>query len=146
MKLYNKKLDSVEALKREKIRLRYERRSTKHSDLNPLGEIGGSKITGSAKAGLLGTAMDLFTAKNNLQMAMAIARPLLKAMGKRKASKQALRAEMGLPKKQSFLKKLFVEVAVGYITGKAVLMAVRAIRIARKRRKVAKLKAKLHVQ
>ncbi len=147
MKLYKKKLDSVEALKREKIRLRYERRNTKVSDLNPLAEMGRSKVSSTAKEGLLATVMELVGAKSNAQMAFAIAKPLVKAVRKGRSRKQALREEWSVskPKKNSFLKKLVTEIAVGYVTGKAMMMAVHGVRLILKRRKAAKLRDKMHV-
>ncbi len=151
MKLYRKKLDSVEALKREKIRLRYERRHTKASDLNPLAKAGRSKVTAVAKEGLMGTVMELFSAKNNLQLALALAKPLFNTMRKRRASKRALYEEWnavqykGKKRKPYFLKKLVQEIAVGYATGKAVLMTVRGIQLILRRRKFAKMKSKLGI-
>src|SRR4051812_36112538 len=124
MRLYRKKLDSLEALKREKIRLRYERKHTKATDLNPLAEVGGSKISGAAQAGMLGTLMKLFAAKNNLQLAMALSGPVLKAFKKRRSNKYERWAEEGRPRKKSFLKKLVADVAVSYIIGKAVQMTI----------------------
>jgi hypothetical protein len=145
MKLYRKKLESVEALKREKIRLRYERRHTKTSDLNPLSEMGHGKVSRSAKDGIVGTVMELFTASNNLQMAFAVAKPILRAMGKSRRKKQAMWEGYGQPrkKKKSFLKRFVVEVAVGYIIGKAIQMTVLGAKMLLKRRKEAKLKSKL---
>jgi hypothetical protein len=143
MKLYRKKLDSVEALKREKIRLRYERRHTKSDDLNPLKEIGRGKVSGSAKEGFFGTAMELFNASSNIQMAWALAKPLMRAMGKRKKKKQALWEASGRPKKKSFIKKVVTEVATGYVIGKAVQMTVLGLQMLIRRRKIARLKAKL---
>ena len=143
MKLYQKKLSSLEALKREKIRLRYERRHTNVDDLNPLAEIGGTKFSGKAKEGLFGTVMELFNSKSELQTALALSKPVFKMLRKRRAKKMALRAELGLPKKDSFLKKLAVEIIVGYATGKAVQMTIRGVQLLLKRRKAARLKAGL---
>jgi hypothetical protein len=143
MKLYRKKLDSVEALKREKIRLRYERRHTKTDDLNPLAEMGRSKVSGSARDGIVGTVVELFTASNNLQMAWAIARPVMKAMGKRRRKKQQMWEGAGHKKKKSFFKRLVVELAVGYAIGKAVQMTILGAKMFMQRRKAHKLKVKL---
>jgi hypothetical protein len=133
MKLYPKRLNSLEALRREKIRLRYERRHTTVSDLFPVVEIGRSKITGEAKAGLLSTVIELLRAKGDLQMALALFKPVLRALRKRSEQKKAMQEEMGLPKKDSFIRKLVVEILTGYLTGKALQMAVRSIRMALKR-------------
>lgn len=146
MKLYSKKLNSLEALRREKIRLRYERRHTDASDLFPIAELGRGKLSGKAKAGTLGTIFELINAKNDLQTALALSRPVLNMIRKRRHKKQALREEMGLPKKKSFMKRLAMELLIGYATGKAVLMGVQGIRMILKRRKRAKLRAKLQAQ
>ena len=138
MKLYRKKLDSLEALKREKIRLRYKEMRTKESDLNPLTEIGRSKLSGSAKAGILGTLMELVSSKSQLQTALAIGKPVLKVLRKRRAKKQAIRYTSGLPKKKSVVKKVVTEIAVHYIIGKAVQMSVNGIRLYMRRRKAKK--------
>jgi hypothetical protein len=143
MKLYRKKLDSVEALKREKIRLRYERRHTNASDLNPLAEMGHTKVSSSAKEGLFGTLMELFSATNNLQLVAALGKPLLRAVKKRRAKSDALWLNMGKPKKKSFLKKIVTEIAVSYAIGKAVQMVFLGSRLLIKRRKAARLKAKI---
>src|SRR5689334_20338009 len=100
MKLYRKKLDSLEALKREKIRLRYERRHTKSSDLNPLAEVGRSKVSGAAKAGLLGTVMGLINSENYFQTAMVIGKPLLNMLRKRRNKARAAQYAAGMPHKK----------------------------------------------
>lgn len=140
MKLYRKKLNSLEALKREKIRLRYERRHTKPSDLNPLAEVGRSKVSGAAKAGLLGTIMDLINSENQFQTAMVIGKPLLNMLRRRRNKARAFRHAAGMPgKKNSFLKKLVKDVAVSYIIGKAVQMSVRGAQMYMRRKKAKKL-------
>jgi hypothetical protein len=53
---------------------------------------------------------------------------------------------MGLPKKKSFFRKVAMEILVGYLTGKAVQVAVHGVQLIVKRRKQAKQKAKLHAQ
>lgn len=146
MKLYRKKLDSLEALKREKIRLRYERMHTKASDLNPLAEMGGKTGSTVATTGLLGTLAGLFAAKNNMQIAMAVGKPLLKALRKRHAKHEAAYVASALSykkKKSSLLKRLVTEIAVNYAIGKVVQLSVLSINALRKRRKLAKIKAKM---
>lgn len=143
MKLYRKKLNSLEALKREQIRLRYERRSTRFSDLVPFSEGGSRKYKRSARHGVFGTVMELAAAKSDIQMITALAKPLMKRIAKKRAIKKELREELGLPHKPSFLKRLLKEIAIGYLTGKAVLMAAQGIRLWLKRRRAARLKARL---
>lgn len=140
MKLYRKKLNSLEALKREKIRLRYERRHTKSSDLNPLAEVGRSKVSGAAKTGLLGTLMGLANSQNHFQTAITIGKPLLNMLRKHRNKAHEVRYAAGMPhKKSSFLKKMVKEIAVSYIIGKAVQMSAQGIRMYLRRRKIKKV-------
>ena len=143
MKLYRKKLDSLEALKREKIRLRYERMHTSVSDLNPLAEVGRSKISGAAQSGILGTLMELASSKSQMQTAMAIGKPLLNMMRKRKAKAREIRYAAGLPKKGSVVKKVVTEIVVTYIIGKAVQMSVHGIQLYLRRRKAKKIVSRI---
>jgi len=138
MKLYPKKLDSLEALKREKIRLRYERRQTKSSDLNPLSELGRSKISGTAKSGLLSTVMDLASSQSQWQTAMAIGKPLLKMLRKHRSKKREIMQAAGLPPQKSFASKLISDIAVNYIIGKALQMSIHGVQLYMKRRKAKK--------
>jgi hypothetical protein len=146
MKLYSKKLNSMEELRREKIRLRYERRNTNTSDLFPVSEIGGSRLSDKAKSGLFGTMIELFSARNDLQTAMALSRPVMNMLRKRRNKKAALRAEMGLPKKKSFFKRLAMEVLVNYAIGKAVQVTIHGVQLIVKRQKQKKQKARLHAR
>jgi hypothetical protein len=140
MKLYPKKLGSLEALKREKIRLRYERMHTKASDLNPIAEIGRSKISGSAKSGIMGTLMALMTSTSQMQTAIALGGPLLRMLGKRRAKARERRYAAGLPKKKSIVKKVFTEIAVAFIIGKAFQVSVEAVRLYRRRKREKRLR------
>ena len=135
MKLYRKQLGSLEELKREKIRLKYARMHTKASDLNPLTEIGGSKVSGVAKAGLLGFAMELLSSKSNMQTALTLGKPLLKILGKSRARKRDIRKAAGIPQRDSLLKRVVKDIAVNYFIGKAMLMSVRALQLYMRRRK-----------
>jgi hypothetical protein len=136
MKLYRKQLGSLEELKREKIRLKYARMHTKASDLNPLTEIGGSKVSGAAKAGVLGFAMELLSSKSNVQTALALSKPLLKILRSSRARKKEIRRAAGLPQKDSLVKRVVKDVAVNYFIGKALQMSVRAVQLYMRRRKV----------
>ena len=139
MKLYRKRLDSLEALKREKIRLRYERRHTNVADLNPLSEMGRSKLSGSAKTGALGFLMELASSGSNLQTALTVSKPILQLLRKRKAKTHEISRAAGLPPKKSIVKKAITEIAVGYIIGKAIQMAVRGVQQYIRRRKAKKV-------
>jgi hypothetical protein len=140
MKLYPKKIGSLEALRREKIRLRYERLNTKASDLNPIAEIGRGRISGAAKSGILGTVMALMTSTSQMQTVLALGEPLLKLLGKRRAKARERRYAAGLPKKKSVIKKVFTEIAVAFIIGKAVQVSIEAVRLYRRRQKEKKLR------
>jgi hypothetical protein len=144
MKMYRKRLDSLEALRMEKMRLRYERLHTKSSDLNPLAELGRNKVTGAASSGVVSTVMELMSAASPLATAMAIGKPLLKILGKRKSRARELRYAAGLPPKPSLLKKVLTDVAVSYIIGKGVQMAVASVGMYLRRRKANKLKKVLY--
>lgn len=144
MKLYRKKLDSLEALKREKIRLKYELQHSKASDLNPLTELGRSKISNKAKSGLLGTIMALASSQSQWQTAMALGKPLLNLLSRRRAKAREIRYVSGLPRKKSFGKKIITDIAVSYIIGKAVQMSVHGIQLFLKRKKAKKLDRMLY--
>jgi len=139
MKLYRKKLGSLEELKREKIRLRYERLHTKSSDLNPLAELGRGKVSGAAKAGILGTIMALVSAGSPLETAMAVGKPVLKMLRKRRSKARELRHAAGLSPKHSMFRKALTDIAVSYVIGKAVQMSVAGVRMYLHRRKVKKV-------
>ena len=139
MKLYRKKLDSLEALKREKIRLKYERMHSKTSDLNPLAEVGGNKMPGIAKVGVLGMAMELLNSKSHVHTAFTLSKPLLKMLRNRRAKKRAIQKAAGVPHKAYILTRAIKEVAVGYLTGKAVQMAVNGLKMYMRKRKTRKV-------
>ena len=124
MKLYRKKLNSVEELKREYIRLNYRKKQIDAADLVPdLGFLGGNdKERGSKNSGILEMAMSLINAKGPLQMALAVAGPLLGMIGKNKK-----KAEPGYgPKK--LLGKLLKEIVIGYVVGKGLQLAGRGLK------------------
>jgi hypothetical protein len=138
MKLYRKQLNSLEALRREKIRLRFEQKHTKPDDLNPLSEIGIGKLPGIAKVGLLGFVAELLSSKSNVQTAFTLSKPLVKILKSRSAKKREMRRIAGLPEKESVIKKVVKEIAVNYFIGKAMQMAVRGIQLYMRRRKVSR--------
>lgn len=132
MKLYNKKLNSLEQLHREKVLLRYRRRQTDKADLNPLTELGRGKVTPAAKEGLLGTVMQLAGAGSSLELAMALGKPLLGLLRKRKRMKtQPVYRDDPKPSK---VKKVIQGIVLTFVIGKAVQMAVRYAGMYRRRR------------
>ena len=144
MKLYRKSLNSLEELKREKIRLRYERMHTRSSDLNPLSELGKSKINRSTQSGIMSTIMELVSSGSPLDTAMAVGKPLLSLMRKRRNRAREIRYAAGLPPKRSLVRKVLTDVAVSYIIGKAVQMSVAGIGMYLHRKKAAKARKALY--
>jgi hypothetical protein len=133
MKLYNKKLSSLEQLHREKVLLRYRRRQTNVADLNPLKEAGRTKVTPAAQEGLLGFAMQLMGSGSKLEMAMALGKPLLKAIRKRKSRKRGYQAYDAEPQ-PSRVKKIVKGLVITFVIGKAVQMSLRYVAMYRRRK------------
>lgn len=134
MKLYNKKLSSLEQLHREKVLLRYRRRQSNINDLNPLTELGKSKVSPAAQEGLFGTAMELLGSGSKLQMAMAIGKPLLKLIGRSRNKRRAAARFVDEPPRGSRLKKLATGLIVTFVIGKAVQMSIRYIGMYKRRK------------
>lgn len=131
MKLYRKKLNSVDELKRECIRLSYQKKQMDAKDLIPKLSFpggSGSKEKGSKNAGILELGLGLINAKGPLQMALAVAGPLIGMIGKNK--KKAVTAA---PKR--LLGNLVKEVVIGYVSGKGIQLAMRGARWYLKRRR-----------
>jgi hypothetical protein len=144
MKLYSRKLGSLEELKREKARLQVEKRYSKASDLMPIKELkGGDKSDGGLLSGLgdlstiggdgvFGTVMKVVTAKNNLQRALALAGPLMGLLARRRQSKAEHVARMhgeGGKKKAGIVKKAATELIGGYLKWKALQMSFRGVKL-----------------
>jgi len=134
MKLYNKKLSGLEQLHREKVLLRYRRRQTNVGDLNPLTEVGKTKVTPAAQEGLLGFAMQMAGANSKVEMAMALGKPLLKMIRKRGRSKKAQLRAYEEETKPSRVKNLVKGLVITFIIGKAVQMSLRYVGMYRRRK------------
>lgn len=148
MRLYPKSLNSLEALKREKIRLRYERMHTRVSDLNPLDDIGSTrrrkKVSASAKSGIMSTIMELAGAKSNLQLALALGKPLLRLFRRRRAEHRGdYLAWQPRRKSPSLVKKVLADIAVSYLMGKALQMSIKGFQLYFRRRKAQRLARKI---
>ena len=140
--LYRKKLNSIEELKREKIRLRYERMHTKTSDLNPIAEMGKKKKGGDvAASNFLSLALSLLSAKNSSERVMKIAPFLMKRLNKRKKSKDGKAGK-------SMIARLTGEVLTSYLVGKTILVSASLltgyIKKRRVRAKEQKILSKMH--
>ncbi|MBS1614598.1 MAG: hypothetical protein JST06_00605 [Bacteroidetes bacterium] len=135
MKLYRKKLDSLDALKREQLRLRYESKKADWSDLLPTPDLQTLGSLFHLKKGWLGTFMEVLSAKSEVQLLIALAMPLLKAWNQKRTKLRDKRAASGLPPKPSFFKKALRELFIGYIVGKAVMKGFSGLRSWQNRRK-----------
>jgi hypothetical protein len=134
MKLYNKKLNSLEQLQREKVLLRYRRRQSKVEDLNPLTEMGKTKVTPAAQDGLMGFALNLMGSGSKLETAMTIGKPLLKLL-KSRSRKKVQRAYYAEEKPVgSKIKKIVQGIVITFVIGKAVQMSVRYLGMYRRRK------------
>jgi hypothetical protein len=126
MKLYTKKLNSLEELKREKHVLKY---AAKHTD--DVFDFNKAKAKDddtedALGAGMLGTVISAFGSKSIFNTVLAIAPPVLSMMSKRSSSSR---------KKKSPLESLAKEVIMGYIKFKALQMAYRGVMLAVKSKK-----------
>jgi hypothetical protein len=132
MRLYSKKLHSLEELKREKHVLKY---AAKHSDdtlnFNDLGKH--TSTDDAAGAGMLGTLISAFGSKSMFNTVLAMAPPLLALVSKRSGRK-----------KKNPLESLAKEVIFGYVKWKAVQMAYRGVMLFVKSNKKDDKKAKEH--
>ncbi len=130
MKMYRKKLSSIEELQREKIRLRYERKSTKAKHLLPdIGKakkklLGGKKSTG-AKGDMLSMAMGMLSGKSTLSTVLSLAGPLLKMIFNKRgtSSNQFVPLPSG-PSKPSFVSRLLKDIVVAYLIGKTLQLTI----------------------
>lgn len=141
MKLYRKKLNSLEELKRECIRLNYVKRHTDTSDLLPaLGSSArGNKKKknkdedsddGSVMSGIVSTAMAVINGGSPLQTAMGMVSPVMKLIGKSNRSKR-------------LLGNIAKELIIGYLAGKGVQLAIKGFKRYMRNRKEKKLIAEL---
>jgi len=141
MKLYRKKLNSVEELKRECIRLNYQKKQTDAKDLMPkLSFLGGNKSERASKnSGLLEMGLSLINAKGPLQIALAVAGPLIGMIGKSKKKTIA-----SAPKR--LLGGLVKDLVIGYISGKGIQLAIRGAKWYLKKRREKKAIQRVEAQ
>lgn len=141
MKLYRKQLNSLEELKREYIRLNYERKQGVGDLLPHFGgerKPDGEKVSGN---GILGLALGLLNAKSPVDAAMAAAGPVMSLLsGKNKKGTGRSTKAKGL------LGKVAKEVLIGYLTGKGVQLAARGITWYLKQQRVKKQAKRADVQ
>lgn len=136
MKLYRKKLNSLEDLKRECIRLSYEKKQTSESDLLPSFNSGKASkkkqrkndddddSSGNALSGIVTAAMGLMGGASPVQTALSLAGPAFKVLGK------------GKPKR--ILGSIAKDILVAYATGKAVQLGIKGVKWYLRKRKAKK--------
>lgn len=132
MKFYPKQLNSLEEVRRERIRLRYEKRNTGLSDLLPFGnsQAGKREKSGSATSGIVNTAMSFMSGGSTLQTILSLAGPLISNIGKRK-------------KPRRFVGNIAKDLIIAYAIGKGAQLAVKGIRSYLKKRKEKQLLAEI---
>lgn len=122
MKLYRRQLNSVEELRREKLRLEYEKLHTSREDFFPVREHG--RPDHKSTSNFMDFLGGLGTSKGPFQMWLTLAKPILRAINKK-------------AKPQKVLGNIAKEVLLGYAKWKVIEMAYRGIRsfIKRQQRK-----------
>ncbi|WP_276132367.1 hypothetical protein [Polluticoccus soli] len=113
MRLYPKKLNSLEELKREKQVLKYARKHSKPEGFMDM--IPKPSAKEDKQSDILSFAGDLLTSRSTIDTLMTLGLPMLKLVG-RKTEK-------------SFLKTVVGEVFGGYIKWKVLQMGVRGVRL-----------------
>ena len=125
MKFYRKKLNSVEELKRETIRLNYRKKQISAEELMPKIPFLGGKSDGEGGSnkgsGILNLALGLINAKGPLQMVLAAVGPVMTMIGNRKKKVTPETKKLSLPG------RLVKEIAVGYLVGKGIQLALKGI-------------------
>jgi hypothetical protein len=133
MRMYPKKLRSLEELKREKQVLKYARAQTSKEDFFDIKAIKLPKAASSkGDAGILSLLGDLLTSKSFSDILLTVGLPVLKIAG-RKTQK-------------SVIKKLATEIIGGYAKWKLVQMGIRGVRLFMKMQQTKKQKQKQEKQ
>jgi hypothetical protein len=130
MKVYKKKLNSVEELKREKMMLEFARKHSEAQKPFSIDEMLRKPDVAEGKAaGALGMASKLFASKSNMDMLTTLAGPLL-GMVTGRVKKKVLGSGL--------IKKAVFEVFGGYAKWKLLQMGYRGIMLAVKAKKKGK--------
>lgn len=145
MKLYNRKLNGLADLRREKDKLEVEKKFTSAKDLMPVKELNAgsmgllsSVFSGARKSknkGWINTGMDLMNAKNNVERAVILAPQLISSLtGTVKKKKKNLTLPLSVVShKPSRVKTIAKDVALefvgGYLKWKALEMSYRGIKL-----------------
>ena len=122
MKLYRRQLHSVDELRREKLRLQYEKLHTSGDNFFPVREHG--KPDHKSTSNFMDFLGGLGTSQGPLQMWLTLAKPILRAINKK-------------AKPGKVLTQIAKEVLLGYAKWKVIEMAYRGVRtfIKRQQRK-----------
>jgi hypothetical protein len=142
MKLYRKKLNSVEELKREQLRLKFIRLQSNAGDLMPIKELGLGRKRKSSKGSrnLLGMAFEVMNSKSTMDTVIKLAIPALTMiLGKKKGQQQA-HAEMQHKPRKGFFRKALTGIIVTFLIGKGVQMGMKALKAYSRSRKQHKLR------
>lgn len=131
MKLYPKQLNSLEELKRECIRLNYEKKQSGLADLLPgRGNKSHQSEGNSGSSGIVGTAMSLISGGSAIETVFALIGPVT---GMLKKNKQ--------PKK--IMGKIAKDLIVSYVLGKGIQLTAKGVRKYLRKRKEKKLIAEI---
>lgn len=118
MKLYRRQLNSVDELRREKLRLQYEKLHTSRNDFFPVQEHG--KPDNKSASNFTDFLGGLGTAQGPAQMWLTLAKPIFRAINKKAKPKKVLA-------------NIAKEVLLGYAKWKVIEMAYRGVRLFIKR-------------
>lgn len=136
MKLYRKKLTSIEELKHEQIRLRYERKNTKSKHLLPnIGKVGkkltGGKASSDGAGNILNLAMGILSGGSPIQTVVSLAGPALNLLFKGNTAPKRIAA------------RLIKDLVITYLAGKALQLAIKGGKAYLRSRKAKSASAKL---
>lgn len=130
MKLYPKKLNSLEELKRECIRLNYEKKQSGLADLLPGGGNKAHQSESSSASGIVSTAMSLISGGSAIDTVFSLIGPVT---GMLKKSKK--------PKK--ILGTIAKDLLFSYVLGKGIQLTAKGLRKYLRKRKEKKLLAEI---
>jgi hypothetical protein len=122
MKLYSKRLNNLEELKREKHVLKYALKQSKSEDWLNLDSIlktnkDEKNTESAAEAGILGSIISGLGSKSLFNTVLAMAPPLITMMSKSGSKK----------KKSSFIERAAKDVILGYIKWKAIELGYKGV-------------------
>lgn len=117
MKMYTKKLNSLEELKREQQVLRYAAKHTGSEDWLNFKDLGMKDSSADAAgAGMMGTLISALGSKSLLNSVLAMAPPLL-----------TMATKSGHRRKSNVMERMAKEVLFGYVKWKAIQMTYRGV-------------------